>query len=848
MRILLATFLTLMLSAAARGGEALPRAEWKCTALDGVHLALTGDYTGTWRRLFEERLAERRSRAGGVLPDWAVRYRFHISATEAILRYRPAAVGMLRDDPEIGIVSDAGEIEVVETGFWLSPVGLARFIGEDGSVRLVPHNADAAHYLFLKLSRPLNEGERVVITLPAGEEVEFVRRMEEPSLLFKINQVGYMPGAVKYAYLGAWLGTAGPMKLRHLDGAEFHLRDAESGETVFSGELRLRPDDPVTSNGAPFTGEEVLEADFSGCTRPGDYFLEVGGVGRSEVFSISDRTMAEAFYIHARGLYHQRCGISREPPYTNWVRRACHTECVRGTFPPDISHYNSGKNDRPYGFHTADGKSVSVNHFQLISDNPPRKREVLSGGGWHDAADFDRRPQHMGITGDLAAVYLMKPGNFIDGQLNIPESGNGIPDILDEAAWGLEHLRRMQQEDGGVGTWVETTRHPRPEDGAADSDALVYYLSCATRAGSMEYAAYASCLALALKRAGAEERAAEFAESARRAWQFATAEGRVRPRTYHLGGKTVFYREAPAPAPEFTVKAGLNLFLLLDDPAFLRVAEANAEAAGEAMRRNSWSWSPLFWMEMELFDFPSEALDDLRAARRRSLIDDADKWLRRQERCYPYRIAWFGADEGWVHTMSWGTCHPLRRARAFIAAHALTGDERYLDGAYLANDFQNGANPSGSSMTSGLGRIYPVCFLDINSEADGLREFTPGITPYRNTYGIDRNAVKMAYGLFYAARPDQSFSGAAQSLLPEEGLDEAGCAEAVARMLPVWRRWCNIEEETVAASEFSVWETIAPAAAVTGYLLNGPQLPEAEWIARVPAEDFRTLPGYHPLP
>ena len=58
----------------------------------------------------------------------------------------------------------------------------------------------------------------------------------------------------------------------------------------------------------------------------------------------------------------------------------------------------------------------------------------------------------------------------------------------------------------------------------------------------------------------------------------------------------------------------------------------------------------------------------------------------------------------------------------------------------------------------------------------------------------------------------------------------------------------KLAEETVEASEFSVWETIGPAAAVTGYLLNGARLPDPEWVARVPAADFRTLPGYHPLP
>ena len=381
--------------------------DWHCIALDARHLALTGDYALLERKLFDERLKKWSSSLRRLVFFWSKDERYRYPAIEVIAACRSSVVGMLRNAPSVHIESDNGEVSLTQTGYWLTPVGQSRFPDGNGQDHLV-QCAEVAHYLFLTLSRPLSDGENIKLKLPAGETLSFSYSLNCPTPLFKINQVGYMPGAVKYAYLGAWLGTAGPMKLRHLDGAEFHLRDAESGETVFSGELRLRPDDPVTSNGAPFTGEEVLEADFSGCTRPGDYFLEVGGVGRSEVFSISDRTMAEAFYIHARGLYHQRCGISREPPYTNWVRRACHTECVRGTFPPDISHYNSGKNDRPYGFHTADGKSVSVNHFQLISDNPPRKREVLSGGGWHDAADFDRRPQHMGITGDLAAVYLIR--------------------------------------------------------------------------------------------------------------------------------------------------------------------------------------------------------------------------------------------------------------------------------------------------------------------------------------------------------------------------------------------------------------------------------------------------------
>ena len=106
----------------------------------------------------------------------------------------------------------------------------------------------------------------------------------------------------------------------------------------------------------------------------------------------------------------------------------------------------------------------------------------------------------------------------------------------------------------------------------------------------------------------------------------------------------------------------------------------------------------------------------------------------------------------------------------------------------------------------------------------------------------------MAYGLFYSANPRQDFGGLNLSLLPREGLDEDACAQAIGKMFPIWHRWGNIESRTVAASEFTVFETIAPAAAATGYMLNGAQLPEEAWKNRLPAEDIRKLPGYAPLP
>ena len=242
---------------------------------------------------------------------------------------------------------------------------------------------------------------------------------------------------------------------------------------------------------------------------------------------------------------------------------------------------------------------------------------------------------------------------------------------------------------------------------------------------------------------------------------------------------------------------------------------ANVEAIKNTFNKDFWKWSQLSLMTLELF--PVKELTPFRSEYRKVILHDAEKMIADQENAYPYRTLWHASDAGWVHAMAWGNYHPLRRAMTLIAAHKLTGKQKYLDGAYLANDFHNGANPLGRSMTSGLGKVFPAVFLDLVSYADKAGEFVPGITPYGNTFGLDRNAVRSVYG------------------------KNAG-------ILPIFRRYVNLEFLSVPSSEYSVWETIAPAAVVSGYLIEKAALPSTELKNRKPAGDFRLLPGYRALP
>ena len=629
---------------------------------------------------------------------------------------------------------------------------------------------------------------------------------ENPSPLFKVNQVGYAPEQPKFVYLGAWLGP----KL----GAWRPKAPLSGWEVVESGTRKVvytsaeppavRVPDATNKEGTLFTGEETYEMDVSSITNEGTYFVRVPGVGRSDDFRIWSGAAEDAFRVHMGGLYQKRCGIAKTEPYTHWTAGACHTNVVRGTFAPEEGSLPKG-----------------VRWFDVIAQNTDWKKgeRIAVSGGWHDAADYDRRPAHLNIVNDLCAVYLMKPSNFRDGQLAIPENANGIPDILDEAEWGLRHLLAVQQANGGVGTWIETTGHPVPGN-VAERDTMRYAVSRATRGSSLAYAAHAALLARC--HPAFRER---YLDSAKRAWNFAMKTNPSRE-TFFLSKKkglfsreerTVVWDESKTLPALALAKAAVNLAALTGDTSYLDELEKRREEALADFKKNEWTWGALSFAGESALGLPPD-VSWLTKEWERKLVHRADDMVKQVNEAYAYRCPWWFPGKGWCHAMSWGQSHPLRRAQTLIAAHAATGKDKFLVAAYAALDFHNGCNPQGTTLTSGLGRVYPVSFLDLPSYVDGIAEYVPGITPYRWNYGMPAKAVDLVYG----------------------------GDKTLATKCPIWRRWGNVENQTVAASEYTVWETIAPAASVCGYLLTPSGTPPP--IRPAPADDIRKLPGYWAVP
>ena len=798
------------LAAAALLAAALPSpapaAQWRVTAIDPLHLAVQCDRTD------DEAAAFSLSEKDLSLDGWKFDNAFYAAADRATAG-RAAFEAALREGP-----FSVGGRPVSAHGLWKTPNGLLRFPGKKGFDKAA-RNARILWTVFLALDDPMEPGAKVAVQTPTGETLDFTYDPAVPSPLFKVNQVGYATLAAKrYAYLGGWLGPLGPWPAPQ-EGTQFELVDAKTGQVALTGPVARRRDDPVRE-GTPFCGEETCEMDITAAPA-GRYFLRVAGVGRSMDFDVGREGIGDAFALHMKGLYQQRCGIEKSPELTRWPDQACHLQVFRGVNPPGQGEYGERFTD-------ADGKPFKTGHFAVNSAMMDSYTEVLSlPGGWHDAADYDRRPMHLRIVGDLATIYLLRPENFTDSQLAVPERGNGVPDVLDEAVWGLRHLIAGQQADGGVGTWIEGTRHPGDGDHCMPSaDPVRYCLSRATRQSTVEYAGYAALLARALEKAGgpaATKMAAEFRESAVRAWDYAaTAAPAKHVPMKAVAGKEivdVFYDEKEEPSnPEAVAKAAVNLYALTGDARYAKALDELVDTLPARMNKSGYGMSPLVLAEFGFTEVPGAAFRKLADYWRGRVVREADMSLKRLENAYPYRLPWFGADEGWVHTMSWGNVHPLRQALKFVAAHAFTGDAKYLDAAFLANDFHCGCNPNGSTWTAGMGTVYPVSYLSLASLADGIGEYVAGITPYRNTFGLPGKAREWVWG---------------------NDTDEA-------RKYPFLRRWANIENQTVAASEFTVWETMGPAAATTGYLMGPGLKPENDM--REPAKDIADLPGFWALP
>ncbi len=786
-----------------------------------------------------------------LVPKWMERFCYRFAFAEVWADYLPEIAANFQTPGFFLLEINDVARPVSRLGYWVNAAGSKRLPVPEQGKELLIDGADLVFFAYLELPEALQEGDRLRISSLSGESAELAyQETRSISRAIKVNQVGYLPDAgAKYGYLGMWLGSLGAMPVDSWADQPFYLRRENDDQVVFEGKLAWRAHQQTTTINQvtmPVDGEDVLEMDFSGFQTPGRYYLQVPGVGRSWSFELGDNAVGRPFYVHMRGLYHQRSGIAKIAEFTRWTVGLDHPRTFRAAFAPNDRHYgeNSGC------FTGADGKPVKVGHFEMIAATATE--EVLPGvsGGWWDAGDFDRRSYHFEVVDALLSIYLLFPEKFLDRQLDLPESGNGVPDLIDEAAWGVEVWRRAQRDDGGVGCWIEATSHPRNPDPARDLQP--YYAALPTRESSMYYSAMAAKLARAYRRCGRPELARRFYESAAMAWRFAVNPLNRAETRFTLPKKgLITYREPEELPKELVYKAALNLYL------FSGEAEYETALDGvdlQAIFARLDHYTPYFLGEL------AEDLEDpmvfTHAAAFRQFVRKKLPPILKSQQELAYRNCNWPLNHHYFLNLAWGNTMPFKFGAYLVLGWAIDEDVRYRDALLLFSDWMLGANPMGRSVTTGLGEIYPVRLLSLPMWARE-QEFPdpfPGITQYTFSGYNEYSLTTMVQRFEVEPRKDFHFTGRLVNLMPRTmggdnpELTRPECYKLLQSNVPVWRRFANLEGNSVKNSEFTVWETIAPAAAAYAALLPDHWLPPPEWKTVEPRKRLDEIPGYIFLP
>lgn len=802
------------------------------------------------KRYFSTRLTLADSLAAtGLLPHWSYRFIYNFATIECMSLYLPQIKANFHSPAYFRLAVNGAPVQPVQNGYWINAVGSKRTPYCNRPGVSMTNSADLVFFAYLKLPAPLKEGDALAVTTDNGESARLDYHSRQTiSRAIKINQVGYAPEAgEKYAYLGFWLGDLGAMPCAEHNGKPFHLRRIDDDSIAFSGQITprsnrqsIRRDERTLE----LDGEEVMQMDFSAFAEPGHYYLHVPGVGRSWNFRVGPDAIGRAFYVQMRGLFHQRSGIAKTSAHTQWTMGAGHTVSYRGGFFPNARHYQGE------GSLCTDAQEnrIDVRHFDLVRATATEEPLPNVYGGWWDAGDFDRRPYHFEAVDALLSVFLLFPSNFSDNQLDLPESGNGIPDIVDEAAWGVDLWRRAQNADGGVGCWLEATSHPENPDPVLDTQR--YYLALPSRESTLQFCAYAAKLARAYRRSGAIPQAELFFASAEKAWTFAAnPANRLELRATLPKQGPMLYREPEELLDEDRFKALINLYLYRRDEKYASLLDQIPFQT--VLNRARELKNAYFLSELAEETIPYEPL----AMLYRQMIRNRAKTLLKTQQELAYRNLNWPLDSPYFQFLGWGAGLPFNKGSYLIMAWQIDGDQRYRDAALLCFDWMCGANPMGRSLTTGLGTVYPVRLLSLPMWAwqDRLADPIPGLTPYTFSGTSHYSAASMIFACIFKPRPDHRFAGCNINLLPvslrpEKEISQAECFQTLQHTLPLWRRFACLEGYAVNQNEFSVWETIAPAAAAYAALLTPGWTPPAEWKKLAPQPDLKQIPGFIFLP
>lgn len=636
------------------------------------------------------------------------------------------------------------------------------------------------HWLYLTFPTPLREGATYNLGFLGKTLTLTYALAASRSEAVHVNSLGYVPDAPqKFAYLYHWLGDQGGLDVRTFVGRPFHLVSTATGKRVFTGKVAFRL--PKTQQetqqltdtpGGNFLAADVAECDFSAFRTPGRYVIAIEGVGCSWPFQIAADVYRPAFVATARALYHNRSGIALKKPYTEFERPAPHHPKLTPGFAGKLRYTRLREHE--WGSEGGDAK-------KLLAESPGALTETW---GWYqDAGDWDGYETHLRVAQELLLVYAMAPQNFTDGELNLPESGNGIPDILDEAAWLPRYCHRLRHElvkkgwgTGGLGLRVSgdafgSDEGKRPDGtlvgrGSWEDTDRIWMVSGEDPWSTYRYAGVAANLARFNKK---DPQGVDWTKEARECYAWAAKNTRPGDEDAHL--------------KEVRAYAAASLFALTGEPVF----EKQLEADTISVTPDSLLWEQAAYAPA-IYTLHGTGKPALQARLRAALLHTAEEQLIRT----PARRALrWGGNFGMPMLIGQQTTPWILEG---AVGYALTKNPAYRAALYTTCDYFLGTNALNQTWITGVGPRFPTQIFHMDAWYNGKGKLHPGLIPYSPW----RKQRESGQGPWDADWPNAT-------VYPS--IDQ----------WPGNERWFSNRCSPM-ASEFTVHQNIGPAAAIFGFL------------------------------
>ncbi len=489
----------------------------------------------------------------------------------------------------------------------------------------------------------------------------FVMPMGTMAIAQQGNQVGFLSKSIKHLFF--------PEDKEH---KEFNVY--KGAKLVLSG----------NTNEAKYwdcAGESVVLVDVSELSKEGNYYVEIDSCIID--FSIDEKSYENIGISLAKTFYLARASVDIEARYAGqWKRMAGH---------PD---------------------NKILIHSSAADENRKEGDVISSPGGWYDAGDYNKYIVNSGISTYTLLHLVDNFGKQLKNtSLNIPESSNKTPDVLDEAIYNLRWMLTMQNpHDGGVYHKLTSKRFCGMI--MPDRDKSERYVVMKTTSSTLDFVATMAKAYRVLSRYEKDypHLSDSCLEASKMAWEWTLENPNV---TYQQPDdiKTGQYSDDNLLDEKFW--AASEMYLSTKEDRYKDALDFDVSFGipqwGKVSTLGLWS----------IVSYKGSLDEAILSSSKQKLMKLANEHYAAYDKS-AYKIP--------ITSFPWGSNSTVaNQGITLMHAYSETRDKKYIKAADACVGYILGANPTGYCFVTGFGRKSPIDIHERRTVADGIEEPIPGL-------------------------------------------------------------------------------------------------------------------------